>query len=556
MQLGLRAALLVSGFHWKRWNRLTVKPRPAQTEFLLRLIRKNQSTAFGRDHGFHFIKTVDDFRRQVPVGDYERVRPYIDRAKQGENAVLSAEPILMFTMTSGTTAEPKLIPVTQSAGNAHRALTRLWYYRSYLDHPRFLSDKLLGIVSPALEGRTAGSIPFGAASGLIFQSSPRWIKNAFAVPYEVAEIKDFDAKYYVIMRMALEYEISFFATPNPSTILRLVETADRHKEEIIKDIRDGAIAGGWNLPTALRDQLSAGFSKNAARARQLEYFATQQEQLRPREYWPQLQLIGCWKGGTVGIRLKEFDRWFAAGTPVRDLGYMASEAQMSLPVSDEGSAGILAIDTNYYEFIPEAEIHASDPAILTCEDLTEGQTYYVIVTTPGGLYRYDINDVVRVSGFYQRTPLIEFARKGRDVTSLTGEKLHVNQLIQAMAEAERATGIRVRHYRGFADSEKSRYAFLVEFEAAPPAQEALAGLLAEVDSRLRGLNIEYAQKRESRRLGAPVLWVMRPDWFERGTNASIARGARDAQYKASLLSTTAEDQSEIMFAVDYYEAGR
>ena len=556
MQFGLRATLLASGFHWKRWHRLTVNPPAAQNEFLLRLIRQNQSTAFGRDHGFHRIKTVDDFRRQVPVGDYERVRPYIDRTKQGENAVLTAEPILMFTVTSGTTAEPKLIPVTQSTRSAHRELTRLWYYRAYLDHPGFLSDKFLGIVSPAVEGHTPGGIPFGAASGLIFQGSPRWIKNAFAVPYEVAEIKDFDAKYYVIMRVALEHEISFFATPNPSTILRLVETADRHKEEIIKDIRDGTIAGGWNLPTAIRDQLVAGLSKNALRARQLENFTTQEETLRPREYWPRLQLIGCWKGGTVGIRLKEFSRWFAAGTPVRDLGYMASEAQMSLPVSDEGSAGILAIDSNFYEFIAEAEIHAGDPAILTCEDLTEGQTYYVIVTTPGGLYRYDLNDLVRVTGFYNQTPLIEFVRKGRDVANITGEKLHVNQLIQAMAEAERATGIRVRHYRGFADSEKSRYAFLVEFDAAPPAHASLAQLLAELDSRLRRLNIEYAQKRESRRLGAPVLWVMRPDWFERGTNAGIARGARDAQYKAALLTTTPENESDILFSVDYCEAGR
>jgi hypothetical protein len=142
---------------------------------------------------------------------------------------------------------------------------------------------------------------------------------------------------------------------------------------------------------------------------------------------------------------------------------------------------------------PESEVGNPHAAPLLCSELEKRKEYYLVLTTPGGLYRYDINDVVRVTGFYNRTPLIEFVRKGRDVANITGEKLHVNQLMQAMAEAERATGVRVRHYRGFADSEKSRYAFLVEFDAAPPAQEPLARLLAELDSRLRGLNIEYAQ---------------------------------------------------------------
>ncbi len=271
--------------------------------------------------------------------------------------------------------------------------------------------------------------------------------------------------------------------------------------------------------------------------------------LRPKEYWPRLQLIGCWKGGTVGVRLKEFARWFAKSTPVRDLGYMASEAQMTLPISDSGSAGILALDENFYEFIPESEIASPSPTLLTCAELDEGSSYYLILTTPGGLYRYDINDVVRVAGYFNRTPLIEFVRKGRDVTNITGEKLHVNQVIQAMAQAQNVAGIAVKHFRACADVEKSLYAFSVELDGIIPAQEQLSRLLRELDSCLRGLNIEYAQKRDSRRLAAPVLNVMNPGWFERNANATLQSGARDAQFKAPLLGTTPEDVSEIQFVV-------
>jgi GH3 auxin-responsive promoter len=546
----LKASALVLQRHWARWNALTAKPREIQDRLLLNLLSRNRSTRFGRDHHFDQIRSLEDYRKQVQIGDYEGLRPYIDRAKNGEANALTDAPVLMFTMTSGSTGEPKLIPVTATTRHNHKELTRLWYYRAYLDHPGFLSAKLLGIVSPAVEGRTPGGIPFGAASGLIYQSSPRWIQNAYLVPHLVSEIKDFEAKYYVIMRLALEQEISFFGTPNPSTILRLVETADRCKEEIIKDIREGTITSRWHISNEIRDKLTSGLAKNIARARQLETFTSRHDKLRPREYWPGLQLIGCWKGGTVGIRLKELNHWFAEATPVRDLGYMASEAQISLPISDAGSAGILAIDKNFYEFIPESEIGSSNPLVFTANELEEGKYYYPILTTPAGLYRYDINDVIRVAGFYNQTPLIEFVRKGRDVTNITGEKLHVNQVMEAVEKAQNITGLAARHFRAFADVEKSRYIFLVEFDGSRPTEESLSRLLDEIDLQLHALNIEYAQKRESRRLAAPALWLMRPGWFERKAGASLQRGGRDVQFKAQLLSSVPEDSSEIVLCIE------
>ena len=251
------------------------------------------------------------------------------------------------------------------------------------------------------------------------------------------------------------------------------------------------------------------------------------------------------------MRLKEFSRWFDDATPVRDLGYMGSEAQMTLPITDAGSAGVLDISANFYEFIPESEMGSANAAPLICTELEESKEYYPILTTPGGLYRYDINDVIRVAGFYNQTPLIDFVRKGRDVTNITGEKLHVNHVMQAMAEAQSSVGIAVLHFRACADVAQSRYEFSVELDGANLPQEgALTRLLAELDTRLGKLNVEYAQKRESRRLRVPVLCMMKPGWFERKTRASLTRGARDTQFKAQLLSPTPEDQSEILRVIE------
>jgi hypothetical protein len=549
MDVLLKAAAYLTGRQWARWQSLSANPQEIQDRLLLDLVKRNRATRFGRDHGFGDIHSLSEYRKRVLIGDYERVRSYVEGAQNGEAAALTAEPVLMFTTTSGSTGQPKLIPVTESARRNHRRLTRLWYYRALVDHPDLFSGKLLGVVSPAVEGRTRGGIPFGAASGLIYQSSPSWIQNAFALPYEISQVKDFEAKYYLTMRLALASDITFFGTPNPSTILKLVESANKTKDEIIKDVRDGTISSRYAAPPELRKLLAGRLGKNPARARRLESLIKSDGTLRPREYWPRLRLIGCWKGGTVGVRLKEFARWFGETTPVRDLGYMASEAQMTLPISDSGAAGILAIEENFYEFVPEAEIDLPSPATLTCADLEEGKNYYPILTTPGGLYRYDINDVVRVAGFFNRTPLIEFVRKGRDVTSITGEKLHVNQVVRAMEAGQSATGIAVRHFRAFADLANSRYAFLLEFDIPNPQEQPLSRLLRELDICLSGLNIEYAQKRESGRLGAPILCVMKPGWFERKANELLHGGVRDTQFKAQLLSTAAEDAREIDFVV-------
>jgi GH3 auxin-responsive promoter len=549
MRLLVKAAMFVTRRQWTRWHKLTFKPQETQDRLLLEIIERNRSTRFGREHRFKSIGSLSDYHNQVAIADYERLRPYVELVNKGERHALTAEPIDMFMMTSGSTGEPKLIPVTAKTRENHRQLTRLWYYRALADHRDLFNGKLLGVVSPAVEGETAGGIPFGAASGLIYRSSPRWIQNAYAAPYLISEIKDFEAKYYLIMRLALEQDISFFGTPNPSTILKLVQSASQNKYDIIKDIHDGTITSRFDLSAQVRASLASRLGKNLPRARRLESLIKHDGALRPKEYWPRLQLIGCWKGGSAGVRLKEFAGWFAKTTPVRDLGYMASEAQMTLPVFDSGSAGILAIDKNFYEFIPESEINSSAPTTLTCSELEEGHLYYVILTTPGGLYRYDINDVVRVAGFYNQTPLIEFVRKGRDVTSITGEKLHVNQLIGAMDRAQRASAVAVQHFRACADVEKSLYVLSVELDGVMPSRESLLQLLQEIDVGLRELNIEYAQKRDSRRLGAPALCVMKPGWFERKAQIILQRGDRDTQFKAQLLCTTPEDPDEIQFMV-------
>lgn len=258
------------------------------------------------------------------------------------------------------------------------------------------------------------------------------------------------------------------------------------------------------------------------------------------DYWPNLALIGCWKGGTVGHYLARFPEWFGRGMPVRDWGYLASELRGSIPLSDQGAQGALTVGANLFELAPAADVeaHPDDPAAwpcLTVAEIEPGQDYYLIATTSSGLYRYDMNDVVRVEGMFGKTPEIAFVRKGRGMTSLTGEKVSVNQVIAAYDQAARATGAIPTHFKAEADAEKSRYVFRVEL-ASPVDEPTARRFLQTLDESLQRLNLEYRAKRDSQRLARPVLHVMRDGWYERARREQVAQGTRAFQAKTELLA--------------------
>lgn len=532
---------------WRRFERTTRHPEEVQLKLLRRILKANQRTAYGLHHGFGGMRLVEEFQKGVPIADYEALRPWVERLKEGQRGVLTAEDPYMFNMTSGTTGQPKLIPATAATGHMTKRLSRLWLYRCLVDHPKVLDHKALVIVSPAIEGHTESGVPFGSASGNIYKNASWVIRRRYAVPYPVFTIKDFEAKYYAIMRFAIEQRVSLMATPNPSTILRLITTADRYRDLIVKDIHDGGLSKEFDVSAEVREEIKTQLRANPKRARTLERMVADSGSLRPEDYWPELALVGCWKGGSVGSTVERLRLWFREGLPFRDIGYLSSEASVTIPIDDEGCKGIPALGVNFYEFIPEDDMGSAEPRVLTVGQLENGKSYYIILTTLNGLYRYDINDVVRVSGFHNETPMLEFLRKGRDMVNLEGEKLHVSQLIQAVTEAQGSVGVRVEYYRAVGRAEESRYILQMEFKESSVADETAVSLGRAIDDGLSGLNIEYEQKRRSGRLHSPLVQVMRQGWSSRRVEAKLARAVRDTQFKDELLGLPdGEDAGEVV----------
>lgn len=551
MSLASLAIRILSSQSAKRFETATRDPVATQLDKLRYLMQKNAGTEYGQRYGFSSITSFADYRRQVPVITYENIKGDMQRVVSGEKNIFTSETPVMFAQTSGTTGDPKYIPVTPTCqGREHKDVMRTWMSHALKSHPDMFSGQVVTLVSPAVEGHTPSGLPYGSTSGHMYKNQPKLVRRIYAIPYEVYEIEDYSAKYFAIMRTAVEMDIRFLATANPSSILKLCEKADEYADQIIRDIHDGTLSTGFDIEPAIRPVLSRCYKPNPRMAQQLESARKKRDgTLLPADYWPRLSLIGCWKGGTVGHYLEKFPAWFDPENrkpiPVRDWGYLSSEARGSIPLSDEGSAGVLTVASNVVEFVPVADLEANPDnheqwPFLHIGELEEGKEYYIFFTTTGGLYRYDINDVIKVVGFYNRTPQIIFLRKGRGMTNLTGEKVSVNQVISVMQKASQVTGAVVDHFRAEADINATRYLFRVEF-ATRTDETTRKIFLKQIDEELKSINIEYKAKRDSLRLGSPVMHVMKEGWYERGRQQQVEAGMRAFQAKTQLLSPIKEE---------------
>jgi hypothetical protein len=525
----------------RRFEGSTYDAMAAQRKKLLSIVRANRDTEYGRAHGFGSIEDVNDYQRNVPINSYESLAPHIDRMADGETNILTAEAPLMFALTSGTTGKAKLIPVTSSSLTEfnHAVQTHTW--RALEDHPEAGAGQFLVTSSRDVEGRTAAGIPYGAMSGFVVRRQPALVRSRFALPYEVGLITNVELKYYLTLRMALASPVTALSSLNPSTIVLLCQKLQQYAEELIRDVRNGTATGLGPLPEWLEGVMSARLSPNPRRADELAALLRSSGELRPTEIWPDLAIVLCWKGGTMPLYFRQLQRWFP-GLPIRDRGYLASEGCGSIPLTDAGCAGALAITTSFFEFIPVEARDQPNPPVLTCAELQPNRDYYVLFTTSAGLYRYDINDVVRVVDYYHDIPLIEFVRKGRGMTSLTGEKLAEQQVTAAMLGTLDGLGSddAVRHFAAVPQfGSPPRYAFFLEL-GQPLADDQLQRLAGKLDHALCTENVEYETKRESLRLGPPLLRIVAPGTFEAYRQERVSGGAPEAQVKVPHLTPDRE----------------
>jgi hypothetical protein len=520
------------------FERATHKPREVQEALLRRILAYHADTDFGQEHSFRSIRTPADFRRQLPIAGYEYFEPYIARVREGDfNALLADRKIHMFTLTSGTTAARKYIPVTPQYLADYRRGWNIWGIRAYWDHSDIRIRPIVQLSGDWDEHRTSAGIPCGSVTGLTALVQKRIIRRLYCVPACVGRIKDVATKYYVVLRLSLPKAVQFIIAANPSTLINLARAGDQEKESLIRDLYDGRLNPRFELPDDMRMQLARRFGRrHKKRAKELEQIVDRTGTLYPRDYWPTTCLLGNWTGGSMRAYLRHYPRYYG-DMPVRDVGLIASEGRMTIPFTDGSPSGVLDITSHYFEFVPEQEIESPNPTVLAAHEVQVGKSYYILPTTAYGLYRYHISDVVRVTGFHQRTPLVEFLSKGSHFANITGEKLSEYHVTEAMNEVLHSQNSSLASYTLAPcwNDEKPYYGLFVE-RADIANAEVGARLVEELDNRLCESNVEYASKRSSLRLG-PVRLEILPTgtWHEWDRQRVAQTGGVLEQYKHPCL---------------------
>lgn len=540
MGIGFRSLITLLGrLHERGWQRAARDIRKTQAEFLLRLLHKNRDTEFGRTHRFASIDGEKAYREALPIADYNDLAPYMAAIREGRQAVLTAEPVRLLVRTSGTTAQPKFIPVTPSSLYGVHRTTRLWLYGCLRSHPEVFDDHLLIITGSTREGVLDSGLPYGSASGLMPAAIPGCLHGTFAAPPCIAEVADYSRRYYLLARAAFAKPVSFVAAPNPVTLVKLCECADAHHEEIVRAVHNGWLSDAICTPDdRARAGLPPGLDRllrpNPARSRFLADVFQRTGRLAPTECWPGLKLMGCWLGGSIGHQAPLLDAVYS-GVPRRDLGYMASEGIFSLPTEDGTAVGMLVPDTNYYEFIP-ADAGGEAPTV-SAGALQAGHSYRMLITNHQGLYRYDIQDIVQAHGYRNGLPLLSFARKGGNMLDIAGEKLHLNHFLFAMEKLRCVFSLDIRQFRVAPVVGQLRYEFFVDIRGDIDPQFAVSALLPALDGFLCESNVEYQSRRQSGRLRSPLLNLMASEWEERLRSHDLAGGGHEAQYKWRQLAS-------------------
>jgi hypothetical protein len=489
-----------------RFRRALGRVRTEQEHVLRGILRKNQASAFGRHHGFSAIRTVRDYQRRVPLSDYHDYRARVARIAEGETQVLTCERVRLFEPTSGSSSPAKWIPYTASLKHEFQRGIRAWVADMFLHDADLLHGPGYWSVSPApaYEEVTPSGIAVGFAddSEYVGGLQQRLVRSVMAVPSSVRHSRTMEAFWYTTLRhLVRRPDLRLISVWSPSFLTLLADQLSEHGDRLLDE----------------EPKLKPAFRARTAAERHAIL-------------WPRLRMISCWADANSGPAARKLTALFPQAR-IRAKGLIATEGFVSLPWEACGRA-VLAVRSHFLEFLPADSFGRPDatrPHL--AHQLERGQTYAVVLTTGGGLYRYQLGDLVTVLGRKHDCPFVRFAGR-MDVVDWCGEKLHEAHAARVIESAFTARRLTPSFAMLACDTSSAVPHYVLYVEAAA-SEDELDGIGASIERALEE-NFHYEYARRLGQLGRLRVFAAR-NAEASYLAACVARGQRAGDVKSVAL---------------------
>ncbi|MCR4807322.1 MAG: GH3 auxin-responsive promoter family protein [Lachnospiraceae bacterium] len=448
-------------------EKMTKDPLKYQEEILFSILEENKDTEFGRENGFADIRSVEEYRKRLPMREYDDYAPYIERMVKGEENVLVKEHISHYNKTSGTLGLAKYIPLSQkqvSICGKYHALHANAVISSQIGYS-WNDGKGINLT----EGRAVvleSGATYGAASSVVVKGGPMkdLSSQLYTSPVEARQPEAGVITRYIHARFALaERNVTYITATFSSIIMEMFKYIEHNHEMLVNDIEKGTIDETVGLPEDVRKSLLDKIKPDPVRAAELrEAFLQGFDLPWAKRIWKKLQYMYCVGGANFAPythKLKEH----ILGDEVKIfyMGVSASEGFFSTIYKMGESTSLLAPDGCFMEFLDTDDENAQ---CITMDKLEEGKSYELVITSFGGLYRYRMHDVVTVTGYHNKTPLIEFRNRAGWAANIRGEKTSEAAVRHAVEETERKLELDVVDFSIYPDPDQIPPAYVMFME--------------------------------------------------------------------------------------------
>ncbi len=522
-QARVRAHMTVANQRWwKPFIKQTQHPQAVQQALLEEILATQAHTVFGEKHRFTRLRGYHEFRLGVPIHTYEDLRPYFQAQEETKTLQINNEQPVSYALSSGTTGKPKHIPMLARTTQMLRHYQCLSTYAQFQGIPKIFQGKMLCVTGQEVEGYLESGTAYGSMSGLLAGALPAVLHAQQVLPEAIQGITEYQQKYLYLAAWALaEPNLSVVATANPTTFLKLLEIGRQQFPQLIEKMelrRSNSTEDVVLFPHVTKKRL-----------RYLQSFLGHEEQLTVDALWPGLQAVVTWTGGNCGVLIPTLQAKLPEETAIVEMGYLSSECLGSVNVDVLSNQCVPTFYGNFFEFVEQADWDAGQPNVISLEQVETSKRYYVIVTTMNGLYRYFMNDLIEVTGWFHHTPTIRFVQKGKGVTNLTGEKLYEFHVMDAVHAIQITYQTSFDFYVMLADPHERQYTLYVEH----PPLDFFVG--HKIEQQMGKANLEFQAKRASDRLQPLRVVYVREGTGEAYKAHCLALGQRDAQFKVLRL---------------------